>query len=478
VPVGWWTALAGLVAATAVGLAVVASGPPTPADPAPPGKPTAGGQAAVEGPQADAIGDPLPPAALLRLGTTRFRHPGSAHALALSPDEKTVLTLGWEGLYAWDTATGKELWHADGQQVARDMNPAVGESRLAFLPDGRRAVTPGDGHTFKLWDVATGKAETRKVAVQGARAGDDFRSVAVSPDGQTLALGGASGVYVCDLSGAVFCHVSNDPGGPRGNPNKDRLLAWRSYCYGRFSPDGKLLAVVGSDAPEVIRLCDAANGAEKGRIQLSQRFLDLAFSPDSKRLAVAERDDTVRVYPAAGGKPVWTWPVEIKGANENYIFQVVFSPDGKTVAAASSDKLIRLWDSVTGKEVGRLQGHGWYPWGLAFTADSRTLYSTGWDGEVRRWNVATRKQLPLPVGVRGSALVAYAPDGREVVYADGDDILRWVDVKTGRETRKVHAPDLSPSQMWFSPDGKALAVGGRLHPDDHRRLTSTCYLPA
>jgi RNA polymerase sigma factor (sigma-70 family) len=54
----------------------------------------------------DGIGDPLPEAALLRLGTKRFRHPNSATGLALSPNEKTVVTLGWEGLYAWDTATG------------------------------------------------------------------------------------------------------------------------------------------------------------------------------------------------------------------------------------------------------------------------------------------------------------------------------------------------------------------------------------
>jgi hypothetical protein len=56
--------------------------------------------------------DPLPKGALLRLGSLRFRHPSNVHELALSPDEKTVVTIG-EELIAWDAATGKERWRAD-----------------------------------------------------------------------------------------------------------------------------------------------------------------------------------------------------------------------------------------------------------------------------------------------------------------------------------------------------------------------------
>ena len=39
------------------------------------------------------------------------------------------------------------------------------------------------------------------------------------------------------------------------------------------------------------------------------------------------------------------------------------------------------------------------------------LYSSGWDGAVRRWDIESRQQLPLPQGVRGSGVVAAAPDG-------------------------------------------------------------------
>src|SRR5881392_2533998 len=60
-------------------------------------------------PRVDRHGDPLPQGALLRLGTVRFRHPDSTSALALSPDGRTVATLGSGTLRVWDAATGKQL---------------------------------------------------------------------------------------------------------------------------------------------------------------------------------------------------------------------------------------------------------------------------------------------------------------------------------------------------------------------------------
>jgi RNA polymerase sigma factor (sigma-70 family) len=407
----------------------------------------------------DAIGDPLPEAALLRLGTKRFCHPNSAAGLALSPDAKTVVTLGWEGLYAWDTATGAERWHAGPGELQRDLNPAVGAHRLAFCPDSTRCISLGRGPDFKLWDVATGKATTVPVVVAGGTLRMPCDSLDLSPDGNTLALGSEDGLYLCDLTGKVSARIHSNPVGPR-DPNKDRLLAWRNFTYGRFAPDGKTLAVVSSETPDVVRICKTNDGSEQSRVQLGKRYLDSAFSPDGRLIAVAERDDTVRVYELRTGKRLHAWPVAIKGANENYIFQVVFAPDGKTVAASSSDNLIRIWDLASGAEAVQLKGHRWYPWGLAFTSDSKTLYSTGWDGDVRRWDPTSRKQIPLPVGIRGSAVVAAAPDGKGVVYVDGDRNLRFVDTRDGRELRVLALRGMAADQLLFAPDGRRLAVGG------------------
>jgi RNA polymerase sigma factor (sigma-70 family) len=411
----------------------------------------------------DRLGDPLPDAALLRLGTTRFHHPGSANHLVLSPDETTLVTLGWEGICAWDAATGKERWRPGSDLDGYlPRNFSVGEQYLAVLPDGRRAVSPLDGPGILVWDMATGKWEARRFdPPEPIGVGDCYTSIDVSPDGKTLALGGTLGVVFCGLDGKVTARVANSADArPNGN-RKDRLLPFQAYSHVRFAPDGKSLRAVLSEAPNEVRLLKL-DGAEIRRIELAKLHLDSAFSPDGSLLAVAERDDTVRVYETATGNRVREWPVKItrKQANENYIFAVRFSPDGKTVAAAASDNLIHLWDVPADKKVGELAGHGWYPRALAFTRDGKTLYSTGWDGEIRRWDVAARKQLPLPQGIRGSHVVAAAPDGRTVAYVGGGNAIRLVDAKTGAERAVWTVPGLSPGHMRFSPDGGRLAVGG------------------
>ena len=77
--------------------------------PAPPGS--------LQGGRTDLYGDPLPPGALARIGTTRFRHGGNAEAIAFSPDGKTLATGSHDGIRLWDSATGKALRRAQGEFV-------------------------------------------------------------------------------------------------------------------------------------------------------------------------------------------------------------------------------------------------------------------------------------------------------------------------------------------------------------------------
>ena len=71
-------------------------------------------RAAVAGPPGpvDRAGDPLPPGAVARLGTTRFRHGSSIRQVAYTPDGKILATLGDDGVIRlWDAAAGVEIRH-------------------------------------------------------------------------------------------------------------------------------------------------------------------------------------------------------------------------------------------------------------------------------------------------------------------------------------------------------------------------------
>ena len=102
-------------------------------------------------------------------------------------------------------------------------------------------------------------------------------------------------MVVCDLDGNVRYEIANAPEGPAEFDRNDRLTFAGHYSLGRFSPDGKLLAVVTSDHPDAVRLCDAETGRVLRTLALASRLVRLTFSPDSKQLA----DDRARQCGAA-----------------------------------------------------------------------------------------------------------------------------------------------------------------------------------
>jgi hypothetical protein len=156
-------------------------------------------------------------------------------------------------------------------------------------------------------------------------------------------------------------------------------------------------------------------------------------------------------------------PREFAGQFPFYSF-LAFSPDGRHVAGASDlgGPSLALTRAATGEEVRQFFGEGMGFTVARFSPDGRVLAAGTFEGTVRRWTVATGKELP-PMKVHDDAVLALAftADGRTLATASREDAaMRLWDAVTGKERGRLAGHNGPVYTLAFSPDGRRLAVGG------------------
>jgi YD repeat-containing protein len=449
---------------------------------------TAGAAAATAADHTDLYGDPLPPGALARIGSARFRHPDAVVSVVYAPDGKSVATCGRDGsVRIWDLATGKArqrfgLWATEPTPIAE--SPAGQKTlTIAYSPDGKRLATPGwknvivirdavtrgelmrlEGHeravaavafgpdgktlvsmdvgeTVRVWDAEAGKV---KLTIPGRKT--RVIAFALSPDGKTIATGAELGVRLWDTAGRLVGEIER--------------TGWVHSLA--FSPDGKTLAV--GNRGGAVQLCDVAT-AQKGvllRARTESHADSLAFSPDGKSLAMGS-DGTVVVWDLATGKAT----VLDMGPTDTSQTAVTFSPDGKTLAVASEEKAPRFCDTDTLRERPGAAGHTSPVLALAFSPDGKTLATGAHDRSVRFWDAATGKET---TGKRGQTVhvncLAFSPDGRRLLAAASlsglwadPSVWMW-DADTGENLFHFRGHNSAIWRVLFAADGKTFVTGG------------------
>ncbi|MCI0460403.1 MAG: PQQ-binding-like beta-propeller repeat protein [Gemmataceae bacterium] len=385
----------------------------------------------------DLSGDELPPGALARLGTIRFRHGGPVTFVAFAPDGKTVVSGSGQGhLHLWETATGKLLHQIPNQQYA---------SSVVFTPDGKGVALIGSDSHFRLHDLSTGK-EVRRLSPTTR----ELRLVAFSAGGKRAALVAQNhSIRVWDLE---TDREVRQLVAPQPNPTFAPGLA-------TLSADGKLLAIAGPErGSPVVRLWEVDSGRELPRIPLSPNgAAALAFSPDGKRLAIAD-NKSLTILDVASREKVYGFD-GVPGA----FLPFTFSADGKLLALRNGQK-IDLIETAGWTTLRSLTPSG-VPYALAFSADGKMLAVGGSDNVVRLCDTATGKELRPTEGHQAAvARVAYAPDGRSVATASADGTVRLWEAATGKELRSLSRPTDkdaprpgAPSALTFLDGGKVLA---------------------
>ena len=77
-------------------------------------------------------------------------------------------------------------------------------------------------------------------------------------------------------------------------------------------------------------------------------------------------------------------------ARAETVADVAFSPDGSRMVSVSWDGKWTIWDTATGRALLSLAAHEFGAHHVRFSADGRTLFTSGHDGAVRAWSAAER----------------------------------------------------------------------------------------
>ncbi|MGB0384409.1 MAG: AAA-like domain-containing protein [Ardenticatenaceae bacterium] len=255
--------------------------------------------------------------------------------------------------------------------------------------------------------------------------------IAISPDGQVLAVASSVGIYLYDAQ------------------TLEEVNYIESDAYARsvaFSPDGKTLASASFD--QTVRLWSTDGTLIRALSGHTSDVSRVAFSPDGSFVASASDDGTVRLWSTSG------MLLRTLSGHTGSVWSVAFSPDGSLMASASSDQTVRLW-STEGALLNTLSGHTSDVWSVAFSPDGKTLASASSDQTVRLWSTSGTRLSTLEGHTDYVWSVAFSPDGNRLASASLDNTVRlWSTDGTRLTTLKAHTD--SVRSVAFSPDGKTL----------------------
>lgn len=291
----------------------------------------------------------------------------------------------------------RPLWSADSGGINCDVG-------LTYALNGKSLFTISSDETVKQWESNTGqlvRVFPRKKANSGA--------MAVSPNGQSLAVGGWDGsIILIDLiSGKSTLLV--------GEADEEDIGEVH------FSPKGDYLLTcgLGNSRKETVKLRDASTGAfirDYGRDRMAY---SASFCPNGKEVLTGNYQrvcmwDTERGHlldewiggkaemvgvmmssnkqfllsMSAGSALVWDVPSRkllYQFPSYDVICGLDFSPDSEFVTSRSTRTTLSFWSLRLGKEHRRLD---WFSDAVAqvkFSPSGDTIAVSAWDGTVKLW---------------------------------------------------------------------------------------------
>jgi len=209
--------------------------------------------ATMGGPPGDLEADPLPPGAVARLGTSRWRMSDDTLFLGFGADGSQLVTVSQDNHWqVWDAATGKQVHRFGGIEH--------GCTNVALSPDGAVLATTNERGSVVLWDVVSGRKRGEIPVAPRSWPPE----IVFAADGKSLfALDASQETSIKQWSTTTGEQLRrfDDP------PSRSVLLA-RYGCHALLaSADGRVLVSLHHDLPQAKKVLVALWDPQTGKRQ-------------------------------------------------------------------------------------------------------------------------------------------------------------------------------------------------------------------
>lgn len=305
-------------------------------------------------------------------------------------------------IFIWDPKTGKQL----GRTLTghKQWITSLCWEPLHLTASGKctRLASAGKDGDVRIWNTSLGSCE--KILSNHLQSVTALRW---SGEGLLYSASQDRTIKVWRATDGVMC----------------RTLQGHGHWVNTLALNTDYVLRTGACSPEALMKArpEVPSPEQRQQCALTQYKKVLTCAGGVERLASGSDDFTLFLWePSRDKKPV----ARLTG-HQQLVNDVKFSPDTRTIASASFDKSIRLWSGLTGKFLGVLRGHVTGVYQIAWSADSRLLVSGSKDSTLKVWSVATRKmEIDLPGHADEVFTVDWSPDGQRVVSGGKDKVLK------------------------------------------------------
>jgi WD40 repeat protein len=269
-------------------------------------------------------------------------------------------------------------WDWTNPSPAPSLQFSASSDRFVVLDDTRAAAVSKTGRKlFTVYDLKTGN----KISETPVGWEDQDIWLLQSPDKKHLALACVNP----DKDGhTLYEFMAIDPA--KGKPDMpvsvDIPTAQKRFITFALSNDKKVLAAGSAAKHGCLRLIDLDKEKEilKKEYDKNQEFTSAAFTPDSLRAFLTNRDGSIYGIDIVSGEIKSTYTVLEPGqknpvTNETSSQNIVISNDGKLVAAVVIN-VVHIWDIQTGNPVFQQAPGHMLTGPIAFSPDNSLLASS------------------------------------------------------------------------------------------------------